>query len=79
MESSNFDTSSHRSETMASLKEPFDEKRKARQEYCYNQDTMESGGQILWNAVAICEMFKTSWQRGKRHTKEDSENHSKGQ
>ena len=24
-----------------------------------------SGGQILWNAVAICEMSKTSWQTGK--------------
>ena len=26
---------------------------------------MTSGGQILWNAVAICEMSKTSWQTGK--------------
>ena len=38
---------------------------------------MKNGGQISWNAVAICEMSKTSWQTGKLHMKEDSENHSK--
>ena len=26
---------------------------------------MKSGGQILWNAIAICEVSKTSWQMGK--------------
>ena len=26
---------------------------------------MENGGLILWNAVAICETSKTSWQMGK--------------
>ena len=25
----------------------------------------ENGGLILWNAAAIFEMFKTSWQMGK--------------
>ena len=31
-----------------------------RQYYC-NLDRMMSGGRILWNAVAICEIFKTFW------------------
>ena len=26
---------------------------------------MKNGGPILWNAIAICEMYKTSWQMGK--------------
>ena len=26
---------------------------------------MRSGGRILWNAIAICQMSKTSWQTGK--------------
>ena len=26
---------------------------------------MTNGGQILWNAIASCEMYKTSWQTGK--------------
>ena len=38
---------------------------------------MRCGGQILWNANAICEMSKTSWQTGELHMKEDLENHSK--
>ena len=32
---------------------------------------MINGGQILWNAIAICEMFKTSWQTGKLCVNED--------
>ena len=64
---------------MASLKEPSDEQRKVRQQYCYSQDWMNNGGLILWNAVAICEMSKTSWQMGKLRTNDDLENHSKGQ
>ena len=40
---------------------------------------MKSGGQILWNAIAICEISKTSWQTGKLRTNEDSGNHSKDQ
>ena len=26
---------------------------------------MKGGGQILWNAIGICEMSKTTWQTGK--------------
>ena len=37
---------------------------------------MKGGGHTLWNAIALCEMSKTSWQMGKRHTKDDLENHS---
>ena len=58
--------------------ELHDESKKAHQQYCYSQDWMKSGGRILWNAFAICEMSKISWQTGKRHMKDDLENHSKG-
>ena len=27
---------------------------------------MKNGGLILWSAVAVCEMFKTSWQMDKQ-------------
>ena len=61
---------------MASLKEPSD----VRQQYCYSQEWMKSGGgQTLRNAVAICETSETSWQMGKHHKKDDLEDHSKGQ
>ena len=30
-------------------------------------------------SIVICEMFKTSWQKGKLRMKDDLENHSKGQ
>ena len=40
---------------------------------------MKGGGLILWNAIAIYEMTKSSWQTGKRSTKDDLENHLKGQ
>ena len=30
-----------------------------------------SGGQFLWNAIAICDMSKTSWKKGKLRMKED--------
>ena len=39
-------------------------KKREHQLYYFNLDWMISGGQILWNAVAICEMTKTSWQTG---------------
>ena len=32
---------------------------------CCSQDWMKHGGLILWNGFAICEMSKTSWQKGK--------------
>ena len=34
---------------------------------------MKNGGLVPWNAVAICEMSKTSWQTEKRHAKDDLE------
>ena len=40
---------------------------------------MKNGGRILRNAVAICEMSKTSRQTGKLRMKEDLENLSKDQ
>ena len=49
---------------VTSLKEPSTSK-KVLQQYCYNKDSMKSGSQIQWNAIATCEMFKTSWQTGK--------------
>ena len=32
---------------------------------------MKNGGLILWNAIDICEMSKTSWQKGKLLMKDD--------
>ena len=32
---------------------------------------MKSGGQILWNAIAVCEMSKTSWQTGNLKMNQD--------
>ena len=40
---------------------------------------MKSGGQIPWNAIAICRMSKTSWQTGNLNVNEDFGNHSKDQ
>ena len=40
---------------------------------------MISGGRILWNAIAICEMSKSSWQTGKLRMNEDLVNRSKDQ
>ena len=40
---------------------------------------MKNGRPILWTAIAICEMFKTSWQMGKHLMQGDSEKHSKAQ
>ena len=48
-------------------------------QYCCNQVWTKNGGLILWNAVAICDMFKTSWQTGKHRMKGDLENHLKDQ
>ena len=63
----------------ASLKEASDAQRKVRQQYCKSQDWMKGGGQILWNAIVICEMSKTSWQRRTHRTKDDLVNHTKDQ
>ena len=40
---------------------------------------MKSGGQIPWNAIAICSMSQTSWQTGNLNVNEDFGNHSKDQ
>ena len=45
--------------------------------YCCNQAWMKNGGLILWNVIAVCDMFKTSSQTGKLFTKDDSVNHWK--
>ena len=64
---------------MGSLREPFDESKKAHQKYCYSQDWLKGGGLTLWNAAAICGTSKTSWPTGSRHMKDELENHSKDQ
>ena len=64
---------------MALLKEPYHEWKKVLQQYRYTRDWMKNGGLILWKAIAICDMSQTSWQMGKRHTRDDLENRSKGQ
>ena len=53
--------------------------------YCHSVDSILSmrnknfSGDGLWNAIAICEVFKTSWQTGTHLMKDDSEHHSKVQ
>ena len=44
-----------------------------------NRVWMKNGGRIPWSAIAIFDMFKTSWQMGKLLMKGDSEYHSKAQ
>ena len=55
----------------------YEVRRKEHPLRCYNQAWMNSGGMNPWNAIAICEMSKTSWRMGKLLVKDDSENHSK--
>ena len=50
---------------MASLKERYAEQKKVLQQYCYNKELIKKDGLILWNAIAIREMSKTSGQGGK--------------
>ena len=64
---------------MALLKEPHAEWKKEHLLYCCNQAWMKNGGLILWNAVAICDMSKTSWQMWKLLMKGDAEKHCKVQ
>ena len=59
------------------LREQCAEHKKAPLLCCYNQHWMKSGGLILCDAIAICEMSKTSWQEGKLVMKDGLENHSK--
>ena len=73
MESSNF--TPHRSETNGFTEGAVRRIKKGRLLYCCNnQAWMRSGGLILWNAIAIYEMFKTSWQMRELRMKGDSEN-----
>ena len=58
-------------------KEHYERCKKEPQQYCYSQDWMKNGGLILWNAIAICDMSKTSWRMEKLPSKGDSENHSR--
>ena len=53
-----------------------DEWKREHQPYYWNPDWMISGGRILWNAIAICDMSRTSWQTGKLRMDEDLGNHS---
>ena len=59
--------------------EQNDEQKREHQLYYCNPDWMISGARILWNAVAICDMSKTSWQTGKLRMNEDLGNPSKDQ
>ena len=64
---------------MVVLKERYAEIMKELLLHCCNRAWMKNGALILWNAVAICEMSRTSWQKGKLCMKDDLEKHSKGQ
>ena len=55
----------------------FIDQRQAEMQNELNLDRMISGGRILWNAVAICEMTKTSWQNGNLKMNEDLKNPSR--
>ena len=70
MESSYFDTPGIAERAVRRIKE-------GTSEYYCNQAWMKSGGLILCNAIAICEMFKTYRHMGKHLTNDDSENHWK--
>ena len=54
----------------------YEEQKKERQPYHCSLDWTKSGGQIPWNAFAIREMSKTSWQTGKLRKEEDLGNQS---
>ena len=76
MESSNNYTSSIRKQ--AELQnELYVGQMKRHQPYYCNLDRMISGGRILWNAVAICEMTETSWQMRNLSMNEDLGNPSR--
>ena len=60
---------------MGLQKEQCAECKKVRLRYCCNQVWMENGGQIRWNAAAICETFKIFCLMGGHHMKGGSECH----
>ena len=55
------------------------QRKKVPLQYCCNQAWMKSGGQILWNAIPICETFKFSCLMGQLHTKGVLENRLRDQ
>ena len=69
----------YRSKTNGIAERANDEQTREHQLYYCNPDWMRSGGRILWNAIAICEVSKTSWQTGKLRMNEDLGNPSKDQ
>ena len=59
-------------QTQAELQHELYVEQKKRHQPCYcNLDRVISGGWILWNAVAVCEMTTTSWQTGNLKINED--------
>ena len=63
---------------MGLLREQCVELTKGHLRYCCNQVWMKIGGQIPWNATAICETFKISCLTGRPHMRGGSENHFNG-
>ena len=60
---------------MILLNEQYEESKKEQQLFCYSQDYLRDGDLISSNAVAICDMSKTSQRTGKLLKRDDSENH----
>ena len=57
------------------LRERYAELRKEHLQYCCNQVWMKNGGQIPWNATAICKTFRIICLMGRHHVKGGSEYH----
>ena len=57
----------HRSETHGIAERAVRRLKEVTSSILLQWDLDENGGQILWNAVAVCEMSKTSWH-GKTHS-----------
>ena len=62
---------------MGLLREQFEECKKVPLQHCCNQVWMKIGGQILWNAIPICETFKISCLMGRRSVKDVLDSHLK--
>ena len=79
MESPNFNTSSIRDKWHR-----WESRSTSNRRYCSSIVTIRIGWKMVWfygmrNAIAICEMSKTSWQMGNLRMKDDLENHLKAQ
>ena len=70
MESLNINTSSIRKK-MGLQSEQYDVWKQEHQQYYCNLDWMRSGGQILWNAIAFCDMSKISYADGENSFRTD--------